>query len=215
MRGIGPLSSTMGMAMVRDFKTMSIGFSRIVSIALTGLTAASRVSSACRRCSLIVVDVMSASGVLGRSPEGSGDAEGFGVGSGTSSSGVAALDVLAATLLRFRGEGFFTGSSWSAVAVRSGSRISLASEGAILFFGRPRLLGVAGGSMVLRLLCRRGLLLSATGLNSSSLSSAIFCVVSAAISSSSESITAVLRVAARREGRVDDMTAGGVRRKGQ
>jgi hypothetical protein len=148
---------------------------------------------------------MSANGVLGKSSEGSGDAEGFGVGSGTSRSGVSAFTALGATLLRFRGEGFFDGSSWSGIAVRSGSRISLTSLGAMLFFGRPRRFGVAGGSMVLRLLCRRGLLLSATGLKSSSLSSASLCVVSA-ISSSSESITAVLLVAARRDGRVDDIS---------
>lgn len=209
MRGLGPVSSAIGTAIVRDLRTISIGFSRMVSMARMGFTAANTVSSP----RLTVVNVISDSGEPTTVTD-SGDCEAFGVGiGGGCSSGVAALLARGAALFLFRGDGFLVGSSWSTVmAVWSASNTSLGSTlalGAALFLGRPGLrLGVAGVSTVvvvflLPVVDRRGLV-DGAGANSSSLSS-IFWVASAI--SSSDSIIAVRRVAAaRRDGR-DAMAA--------
>src|SRR3569833_1338758 len=208
MRALGPVSSMIGTVMVRDLSTMSIGFSKMVSIARMGLTVAG-VSSPGRRWSLALVLVISASGVPGISA-GSGEAEGFGVGMGIggSSSGVVALAALGATLLRIRGDGFLAAGSASTTVMAgwSGSKISLGSTlaAARLFLGLPGFLGVVGSSVVVfrrPAVERRGLRVGA-GAKSSSLSSAIY-VAFPVSTSSSESIMAVRLVAARRDGRVD------------
>lgn len=153
-RGLGVVSSTWGMTMVRDFSTMSIGLSRTVSKALIGFTVFSRtVSSIGRRWSLPTASVMSANGVWNR--PGSGVAEGLGVAKGAddaggSRSGVGvaragvgdfaccAAAAGGATLLRFRPGAFFTGACSSmsmAMAVSSGSAFSSCpswSSGSIL-----------------------------------------------------------------------------------
>ncbi len=56
IRAFGVVFSTTGIVMVRDLRTISIGFSSSVSMALMGLVAASKVSSWSRRVSFIVVD---------------------------------------------------------------------------------------------------------------------------------------------------------------
>jgi len=72
VRAFGPVSSVTGIAMDLDFNTMSIGFSNIVSIAVTGFTAEVWLSAVRGRS--LRVSVMSASGVPCNS-DGSGDTE--------------------------------------------------------------------------------------------------------------------------------------------
>ena len=78
VRAFGPVSSTIGAAMDLDFNTISIGFSKMVSMARIGFTADDWLS-AVRGLSLRD-SVISARGVPCNS-DGSGDCEGCGVGS--------------------------------------------------------------------------------------------------------------------------------------
>ena len=199
MRGLGPVSSTMGIAMVRDFRTISIGRMSGVSIGLIGFIV---LSSAVLGRSLTAVTVMSARGAFCKI-DGSGDMLGSGVGIGGGSSFSGATSGLI-TLFRFLGAAFLTGSSIAVavdITVVSGSSTSEASVGAMLLFGRPRALGAAvaaAGAIDLReRVCLRGLLV--WGANSSSSSAA--CLVIVVFISSSEESTTVRLVAARREGR--------------
>ncbi len=137
MRAFGPASSTTGAAVDLDFKTISIGFSKTVSIALTGFTMEDWLLDVPGRS--LMVFVMSASGTS-FGIEGSGDADGFGVGNGGGSSGVVDdLEAFTGALLRFRGEAFLVGDSGPGVIVCSGSNISEGSmfSFATIFFGRP------------------------------------------------------------------------------
>src|SRR6266699_2716433 len=95
MRAFGPVFSTMGTVIVRDFNTISMGFSKMVSIAFIGLTAAN-VPSGDRCCSFRAALVISDSGV----PKISGDADGLGVGMGGGISGVTDPSALGAILFR-------------------------------------------------------------------------------------------------------------------
>jgi hypothetical protein len=183
---------------------MSIGFSKMVSIAFIVFTAEVWLSAVRGRS--LRDSVMSASGVPWNC-EGSGDAEVSGVGNEGGSSGVAeARAARTGALFRLRGEAFFDGDSGSGIAVWSGSNISEGSmfSFARLFFARPPVRGVfAIEFVVLRLDwgAFRGLRLGA-GVKSSSLSTSILdCICS---SSPSDSTTTFLRAAARLEGLTGD-----------
>ena len=176
-----------------------------------GFAAAAATSTGDILCSLILWFVISPSGMPCRL-EGSGDAEGLGVGNEGVNSGVASLmDLRGATLLRFRGEAFLVGDSGSTTVATdatdatdsSGSRILLASA-ATLFLARLArgAEAVAVDVFLLPVVDLRGLF-AGTGVNSSSLSSLI-AGASAISSSSSESMMAARWLAAARlDGRVD------------
>ena len=130
-------------------------------------------ASAGSPCSLIFASVISASGVPW-SCDGSGVADGFGVGNGGGRSGVTEARVLlgAGTLLLFRGEGFFVGETGSGGMLSDGSKIcdgSVVSPVFVLLL-LAALWGVGGAPVVFRLVCRRGVRAGA-GVKSSSLSS--------------------------------------------
>lgn len=116
-------------------------------------------------------------------------------------------DALAgAALFLFRGDAFLVGDSGSGCMVCSGSKISEGSmfSLAVLFLARPPVRGVAATEVVVFRLAAgafRGLFVGA-GMKSSPLSSSILaCICS---SSSSESTTIFLRVAALRDGLTGD-----------
>ncbi|KAI6768654.1 hypothetical protein HG531_010843 [Fusarium graminearum] len=129
--------------MVRDFNTMSMGFSMMVSMGLIGLIIGC-VSSAFEV--FILESVMSAKAAIGFC-EDSGDFGGFGCGVG----GISDADAieLRATLLRFLGGGMAGEDIGSGLIVESPSKTSLVSvagpgvaAGVADFLGRPRGLGV-------------------------------------------------------------------------
>lgn len=105
--GFVPCSSTMGIAAVRDFRTISIGLCIGVSMGFTGLAVS---SVELLGLSLTVAVVMSASGTAGRTVV-SGDAEGSGVGGvGTEKGSSSSTGSVFTTLFLFLGD-FFTGSA--------------------------------------------------------------------------------------------------------
>lgn len=200
IRDLGVVSSTTGMVNVRDFNTISIGFSMMVSIGLIGLIVAC-VSSAFEV--FMVASVMSANAAIGFW-EDSGDFGGFGCGVG-GSSGTDEMELRAA-LLRFRGGGMVAGEDvGSGLIVESASKTSLVSaagDGVGVFLGRPRGLGVLAteGAGVVDL--RGPLVVLLAGLGSGSKSSSSSWTLERletweTSSSSSESIMAVRLVARR------------------
>jgi hypothetical protein len=197
-----------------------------------------RFSAGISVCSLIVLSVMSARGVASRFEgearadvgesggfesisiefsvgsfsvfSGSGDSEGFGVGSeGASSAILGALDILLFLILartlclgaRFFGEAFFVGDAGAeGSSVSAGLKICEGSTDSLILVRRVLvvLLGVMVSSTVFRLVVR--VVLTGAGVNSSSRSSLL-----TGCSSSSDSSTIFRReAAARREGRVGD-----------
>lgn len=141
---------------------------------------------------------------------GSGDSDGFGVGSkGTSSAIVVALDTLlflifARTLCRgarFRGDAFFVGDVGAeGSSLPAGANICEGSTDSLILVRRVLVVvfGVIVSSACFRLEVR--VVLAGAGVNSSSLSSLLPCC-----SSSSDSSTTFRReAAALREGRVGD-----------
>lgn len=216
VRAFGPVSSTTGAAIDLDFSTMSIGFSKIVSMALMGLIVDASPSAVRGRS--FKDSVMSARGVW--ISDGSGDCEGFGVGSGGGRSGVADFRgrrTRDGALFILRGDPRLVGDSGSMIVLSSaGSRISDGSISPVsrLFFPRPVVRGVAATEVVVFLLpagALRGLRLGAgAGVKSSSSSRSILEVIISS-SSSSDSMTNFFRAAAAlREGRTGDSDIIGV-----
>jgi hypothetical protein len=202
IRAFGPLSSTTGIAVDLDFKTISIGFSRTVSNGLIGLT--NRVWLSALRGRSLRLSVISANGVPCNS-DGSGETDACGVGRGGGSSGVEdTRDPRAGALFLFRGDALFDGDSGSGCIVSSGSKISDGSmfSFVMFLFPRPPVLGVGIALVVFRLDCGAflGLRLGA-GVKSSSSSSNFDCMSS---SSSSDSTTIFLRDAALLDGLTGD-----------
>jgi hypothetical protein len=183
-----------------------MGLSKIVSIASICLTDISWLAGN-RDCTLSA-SLISARGDPGNS-EGSGDIDGCGVGSKGGNSGVTEVrDArVGAALFLFRGDALLDGDCGSGAGVCSGSKISDGSMLSAMTALRvlPEVLGVFGieaATFRLDCICLLGLLWGA-GVNSSSLSSFTFWVLSMTSSSSEES-TIFRRAAALLDGLVGD-----------
>jgi hypothetical protein len=206
VRALGPVSCTTGIAFDLDFSTISIGFSRTVSIGLIDLIWELWLSAVRGRS--LSVAVISASGAL-CSWDGSGDIEGCGVGNGGGKSGAGVVrDVRVGALFRLRGDARLDGDSGSGWTDCSGSNSSVGSIFSLLsvFLDLPDVLGVVAIELVvfrLDCVCLRGLFCGA-GVKSSSLSSSTFCMLCISSSSSDDSTTTFRRVAARLDGLVGD-----------
>lgn len=191
-----------------DFKTISIGFSKTVSIALIGFTRDDWLS-AVRGLSLSV-SVISANGVPWRF-EGPGDTEGCGVGRGGGSSDADdTLDPLIGILFLLCGDSILVEASGPCSSL---SPVSKICEGSTFSFAtlflRPPARVVASKFVVFLLDCVdfRGLRFGATA-KSSSLSSFTFdCTCS---SSSSDSTTFLLEAVRLEDlvGNVDILVIG-------
>lgn len=191
-------SCAVGIAVARALTTMSIGFSSTVFRASTFTT--SFCGSGIEVCSLIALSVISASGVPGMF-EGSGDAEGFGVGNGGESSGRSGatetrLFLAGRTLFLFTGERGFDGDTGSGATPSGLKSCDGSTESPVLVLRvRVAVRGVGGSSVVLRRGALRALFCGA-GVNSSSLPS--FCGAWFSSSSDESMIGAFRREAAAR-----------------
>src|SRR5436190_857711 len=126
-RAFGPEGSCIvGIAVERDFTTISIGFSRFSAGILMDAVWLVAVGGRSLRAAVVI----SAKGVPGTS-DGSGLTEGSGVGRGGASSGTTELRpffAVGATLFLLRGDGFLVGDSGSG---NPGSGLNI-SEGSML-----------------------------------------------------------------------------------